>query len=101
LTSGFGEARVVVGDERREQGVAFRQGGGAGQPQFLDQPILQRLVGALDPAPCSSQGQALGRARIGADDVDVQGVQCPAELGHAVAAKRAWMVDPEDAMLAL
>ena len=63
----------------------------AGQPQFLDQPVLQGLVRALDPA--------LGLARIGADDVDVERVQRPAELGHAVAAKRAWLVDPEDAVL--
>src|ERR1700749_19509 len=26
-------------------------------------------------------------------------MQCPAKLGHAIAAERAWMVDPEDPML--
>ena len=46
---------------------------------------------ALDPP--------FGRARIGADDIDVQGVQCPAKLRHPVTTERAWMVDPEDAML--
>ena len=91
FTGALGEARVVASDERREQGIALRQGGSAGQPQFLDQAILQRLVRTLDPP--------LRRARIGADDVDVQGVQCPAELGHAVTAQRARMVDPEHPML--
>src|SRR6516164_248753 len=59
--------------------------------QALDQAILQRLVGALDPP--------FGRARIGANDVDVERVQGAAELGHPVTAKRAWMVDPKDAVL--
>src|SRR5271166_4911967 len=49
---------------------------------------LQGLVGALAPP--------LRRARIGADDVDVERVQGAAELGHPVSAKRSWMVDPED-----
>ena len=62
-----------------------------GQPQLLDQPVLQGLVRPLDPA--------LRLARIGADDVDVERVQRPAELGHAVAAERARVVDPEHAML--
>jgi hypothetical protein len=87
LKVGPTKPRTFAGWERREQGIAFRQRCRTRQPQFLDQPILQRLVGTLDPP--------LGRARIGADDVDVQGVQ----LGHAVTAKRAWMVDPKDAML--
>ena len=38
--------------------------------------ILQGLVRTLDPA--------LGRARICADYVDVESVQCPAKLGHAI-----------------
>jgi hypothetical protein len=52
---------------------------------------LQRLVSAFDPT--------LGRARIGADDVDVERVQGAAKLGHSVTAKGAWVVDPEDPML--
>src|SRR5207249_609696 len=58
------KTRVVVGHKRREEGVTLGQGAPAGKPQFLDQAVLQRLVCALDPA--------LGLARIGADDVDVQ-----------------------------
>ena len=72
-------------------GVPGRQARGTGQPQFLDQPILQGLVRALDPA--------FGLARIGADDVDVERMQSPAKLGHPVAAQRPRMVDPEDAVL--
>ena len=87
----FGKARVVVSHEGREQGVAFGQGCHARQPQFLDEAVLQRLVGALDPP--------FGRARIGADDIDVEGMQGAAKLGHPVTAKRTRMVDPKDAML--
>ena len=52
---------------------------------------MQRLVGTFDPT--------LGRARIGADDVDVERTQGAAKLGHPFTAKGAWMVDPEDPML--
>jgi len=56
-------------------------------------------VGPLDPAPCSSQGQALGLARIGADDVDVQSVQRPPKLGHTVAAQCSRVIDAKYPML--
>src|SRR5215469_786273 len=91
LAGAFGKARVVVGDESREESVAFRQGCRTRQRQFLDQAVLQRLVGTLDPT--------LGRARIGANDVDVERMQGAAKLGHPVTAKRTRMVDPKDAML--
>jgi hypothetical protein len=52
---------------------------------------LQGLVGSLDAA--------LGLARIGTDDVDVERMQRPAELGHTVALDRARAIDPEDAVL--
>src|ERR1700761_8181682 len=87
----FGKACVIVGDESRKEGVALRQGCRTCQPQSFDQAILQRLVSTFD-APFS-------RARVGADDVDVERVQGAAELGHPVTAKRAWMVDPEDPVL--
>src|SRR6266404_1084875 len=87
----LGKAHIVVGGEPRQQGIALRQASCPGQPQLLDQPVLQGLVRALDPP--------LGRARIGADDVDVERVQSPAKLGHPVTAERPRMVDPEDAVL--
>src|SRR5262249_37166603 len=71
------KARVIIGNERREEGIAFRQGRRTGQPQFLDQAILQRLVGTFDPT--------LGRARIGADDVDVERVQGVRDNGTGIA----------------
>jgi hypothetical protein len=49
-------------------------------------------VRPLDPA--------LGLARIGADDVDVQRLQRAAKLRHAVAANRARMIDAEYPVLA-
>src|SRR5512132_2624568 len=87
----LGKARVVVGHERREEGVPFSQSARTGQPQLLDQPILQRLVRPLDPT--------LRLARIGADDVDVESVQRTPELGHPIAAKRASLVDTKHPML--
>jgi hypothetical protein len=69
------------------------QGRGAGKPKLFHQPVLQGLVRPFDPA--------LRLARIGADDVDVQRVERAAELGHAVAADGALMVDAKDAVLSL
>ena len=71
------EAGVVIGQETRQQFVA---GGNRIDPlktQFLDQTILQGLVGALDAALCLR--------RVGAQNVDVEGVQRAPKLGHAVA----------------
>ena len=62
----LGEARIVIGHERRQHGVSFAEGADPGEPQLLDEPVLQGLVGPLDPA--------FRLARIGADDVDVQSV---------------------------
>ena len=42
---------------------------------------------------------ALGLARIGTDDVDVQRVQRAAKLRHAITAQRALMIDAEHAVL--
>src|SRR3974377_623692 len=44
---------------------------------------------------CGPRARALGRAGIGAGDVDVQCVQRASKLGHAVAAKRTRMIDAE------
>src|SRR5512143_3445115 len=63
----------------------------ARQPQLLDQPILQRLMRPLDPT--------LRLARVGADDVDVESVQRPPELGHPITAERASLVDTKHPML--
>src|ERR1700737_1235821 len=56
-----------------------------------NQAILQGLVGALDTAFCLR--------RVGAKNVDVEGVQRPSELGHAVALDCAGAIDPKDVML--
>src|SRR5512132_2401466 len=87
----LGKARVVVGHERREQGVPLSQSARTSQPQLLDQPILQRLMRPLDPT--------LRLARIGADDVDVESVQRPPELGHPITTERASLVDTKHPML--
>src|SRR6202011_1628911 len=71
------EAVIVISQESRQQFIA---GGNRADPlkaQFLDQAILQGLVGTLDAA--------LRLRRVGAQNVDVEGVQRPAELGHPVA----------------
>src|SRR6266478_1071102 len=85
------EASVVVGQKTRQQFIAGANRTDAVKPQFLDQAILQGLVGTLDPTLCLR--------RVGAQNVDVEGVQSPSELGHAVALDRARAVDPKDAVL--
>src|SRR5512133_2151818 len=71
------EADVVIGQETRQQLMA---GGNRADPlktQFLEQAILQGLVGALD---------ATLRLRcVGAENLDVERVQRAPKLGHAVA----------------
>src|SRR3984957_20867603 len=85
------EAGVVIGQETRQQLIA---GGDRADPlktQFLDQAILQGLVGALDAA--------LRLRCVGAKNVDVEGVQRAPKLGHAVALDGPGAVDPKDAVL--
>src|SRR5271168_2781138 len=85
------EAGVVIGQETRQQLIA---GGDRADPlktQFLDQTILQGLVGALDAALCLR--------RVGAQNVDVEGVQRAPKLGHAVALDGPGAIDPKDAVL--
>jgi hypothetical protein len=84
----FGKARVVVSDKSRERGVAFRQGGRAGQPQFLEQPVLQSPVGMLDAT--------FGRARIGGDDVDVS--PCNARLNWVMPSVPLFIRSPPQAI---
>ncbi len=57
------KACVVVFHEARQKRIACRHVGYPGQPQFLDQPILQRPVHPLDTA--------FGLARIRAKNLDV------------------------------
>ena len=87
----LGKAPVVVGDEKRHEGVGGLQRADPAQAQFLHQPVLQRQMGAFDPA--------LGLAGIGADALDVQRVQRPPELGAAAAVPRRRVVDAEHAGL--
>lgn len=61
ITRRLAKATIEVGHELWRIGVRRRDRVDAAQPQFLDEPILQRLVGALD-AP-------LGLRGVGADDV--------------------------------
>src|SRR5262252_10597744 len=85
------EAGVVIGQETRQQLIA---GGNRADPlktQFLDQAILQGLVGALD---------ATLRLRcVGAENLDVERVQRAPKLGHAVALDGPGVIDPKDAVL--
>jgi hypothetical protein len=85
------EAGVVIGQETRQ---CFIAGGDRADPlktQFLDQAILQGLVGTLDAT--------LRLRRVGTKNVNVERVQRPSELGHAVALDGPGAVDPKDTML--
>jgi hypothetical protein len=63
----------------------------AAQPQFLDQAVLKRLVGTLDPS--------LGLRTVRTENLDREFVERAAELGHAGALDRIGLGNPENAML--
>ena len=75
----------------RQEHVAGRNGIDAAQPHLLHQPILQRAMGPFHAA--------FGLRGVGTNDVDIQRVQRPAKLGHAIAGGGILLVDPEYAML--
>ena len=86
----LGESLVVARHIARQERVGLGNRRYAIEPHRLDQAVLQRPVGALDPA--------LGLRRVGANDLDVERFQRPAEVGHAVALGRGRVV-PEHAVL--
>jgi hypothetical protein len=45
----LGKAGIVISYERRQQSISFGQSADPGKPQLLQQPVLQGLVGRLDP----------------------------------------------------
>src|SRR5215203_4194002 len=71
------EPGIMGLQEARQKRVAGFRRIDASKPQLLHQTVLQRPETSLDPA------LRLGCA--GADDLDGELVQRPAELGHAVA----------------
>lgn len=72
------ESRVVVASKALYEGIAIGDRGHLGEAQLLYQAILQRAVGALDTT--------LGRRRVRADALDVEVMECAAELCNAFAA---------------
>ena len=87
----FAETVIVISQESRQQFIAGGNRADALKAQFLDQAILQGLVGTLDAA--------LRLRCVGAQNVDVEGVQRPAELGHPVALDCPGGIDPKDPVL--
>ena len=70
-----GEAAVEILAELGEIGIGAVDVGNTQQAQFLDQAVLEGLVGAFD-AP-------LGLRGVGANDLDVQLMHRSSELGKA------------------
>src|SRR4051794_8791430 len=85
------ETLIVVFDKSRQPCIGRFYRRNARQPQFLDQPILQRAERALDTA--------LGLRAVGTENIDVQLRQGAAELGRAVAARSVLGIHPRDAVL--
>src|SRR2546425_1520202 len=67
-----GEAAIVVRHEDREEWLGGGRGGETPEAQRLDEAILERPVGALDPA--------LRLRAVGAETVDVEVAKGAAEL---------------------
>src|SRR2546422_9021917 len=70
-----GEAAIVVRHENREEGLGGGRGGETPEAQLLDEAILERAGGALDPA--------LRLRAVGAETVDVEAAEGAAELRQA------------------
>ena len=76
------EPRVVVGHEPLAQiGIGGLERGDAGQAQFIDEPVLQRAIEPL--------AAAAGLGRVGADMLDPQVRERPADVREAGAVDRA------------
>src|SRR5436309_4644307 len=67
-----GEAAIVVRHEDREEWLGGGRGGETPEAQLLDEAILERAVGGLDPA--------LRLRAVGAETVDVEVAEGAAEL---------------------
>lgn len=80
----LGEPLVVLRHVRGEGGVGLVDGVDVVEPHRLDEGGLQRRIGALHAV--------LGLRRVCADQVDVQPVQRPPEMGHSVAVRRGRVV---------
>ncbi|VGP55800.1 hypothetical protein SB02110_04989 [Klebsiella quasipneumoniae subsp. quasipneumoniae] len=85
------ETPVVVRHKFSGKGVSRVRRTDVTQPEFLDQPVLQREMRSLHAA--------LGRAGVGADAGDVQLVHRATELRLTVAASRIPVVNAEHAGL--
>src|ERR1700760_969685 len=82
VRSGRCRSLLLAGGLAKRALLSAMNAGQKGVPSA--EAVLQRLVGALDPP--------FRRARIGADDVEVERVQGAAKLGHPATAEGAWMV---------
>ena len=80
-----------MSDEARQERVCCIDRTDPGEPQFLHQAILKRMMRALDAA--------LSLACIGAENLDVEFRQSPPELGHSITADRVLVRHPKDGML--
>ncbi len=82
------ETPVIVLDEGRQEGVGGVEVTDVPEPEFLDQPILQGLVGSFHPS--------LRLWAVGVDRLDIQSLQGTGERGQFALALR--VIDPEDAV---
>lgn len=80
-----------VDHEGRRVCIGLGDRADATQPQFLDEPVLQRQVGALDTT--------LGLARVRTERLDIELVQGAAELCDSLASRARPILDVEDAEL--
>jgi len=83
-----GEPGIPHGHELWREALRRFDPGNARQPHLFDQPVLQRLIGALDTA--------LGLGRQGINQFDIEALDDAAKLGLAIAAGGILGVDPED-----
>ena len=84
-----GKALVVIRHKGRQEGVGGVDIADPPQPQFLDEAILKRLVGSLNPA--------FRLRTVGVYGLDIEGFEGTGELGEFSRTIR--VIDPENAVL--
>ena len=85
------KAAVEVFAKLGQIGIGGFHVGDAPQAQFLDQPVLQGLVGPFDAS--------FGLRRVGTEDLDVQFLHGPPELGQPAGCSQGpRLIDPKDAV---
>lgn len=83
-----GELAVVGLEELGQEDIRVEVRGDIAEPQFLDEAVLEGLVGSFN--------SSFGLRGVGTDEVDAQGGQSALELGDALCLQAGFGIDAEN-----